>query len=237
MKRAREQLGTGHRTGRGWECILLSLLIGCVTFVCEVDKAHAEPSNYRASVSQSMLFVMVFKDPEALGAKLSHDHVVRARSFDGEIRWDPKDPSACQVSFKVPVKDLDPDPIALRKRVGLTRMLSRDTRDQVKAHLLGKDQLWAEKHPFITFSATRCTPKGEKTLVEGQFSLRGQTRSVSTLMKIRLTKEGKQLNASGSLALKHSWFGFEPYSALGGTLRNKDDLRVVIAIRAAPYAR
>ncbi len=201
------------------------------------NQAHAKAKDYRASVSKSMLFVMVFKDPDALGAKLSHDHVVRARTFEGEVRWDPDKPEACEVSFKVPVKHLDPDPISLRKRVGLTRMLSRDKREQVKSHLLSKDQLWADKHPFISFSATRCTPQGDKTLVEGEFSLRGETRSVSTLMKIRLTKGGEQLNASGSLALKHSWFGFEPYSAIGGALRNKDDLRIVIAIRAAPYGR
>ena len=196
--------------------------------------ASAEPMAYRADPSRSRLFVMVFKDPSALAAKLSHDHVVRAHGFTGEVRWDPAAPETCAVSVTVPVAKLDPDPPALRRRVGLKRMLSDGDRAQVKTHLLSQDQLWGERFPHIRFEAATCVPKRDGFAVVGKLTLRGVTRPVKATMKIGVDRETGELSASGSLALRHTWFGFSPYSALGGALRNQDEMRLVIVMRASP---
>ena len=200
----------------------------------EAPLSAAAPLSYQADVARSRLFVMVYKDPEALGAKLGHDHVVRARDFTAELLWDPAAPERCKVSFTVPVASLDPDPPELRKRVGLKRMLTKGDRAKVKENLLNQDQLWGDKYPTITFTAEGCTPRGESLDVTGAFTLRGRTRTVKATMKLGIDAATGKLTASGSIPLRHTWFGFKPYAALGGALRNLDEMRLVIVVRASP---
>ena len=213
---------------------LLTITLLSMTQSLWATGASAQSVTYRLEASKSRLFVMVYKDPDALGAKLSHDHVVQARGWEGQVVWDPTEPTRCEVSFRVPVSKLDPDPPALRKRVGLKRMLTEGDRATVKENLLGPDQLWGEKHKAITFKATRCTPKGAKLAVSGELTIRGKTRPVTASMKVGLDAKSGEMTASGSLLIRHTWFGFEPYSALGGTLRNRDELRLFIVARGIP---
>ena len=202
-----------------------------VMLLSVVSLASAAPERYQVDAQRSRLFVMVFKDPEALGAKLSHDHVVRARAFSADIVWDTKAPEACEVSFVIQVASLDPDPPPLRKRVGLTRMLTESDRAQVKANLLQRDQLWGAKHPTIRFAATTCARRGAGVDVTGPLTLRGVTRHVTVPMTLGIDAETGELTASGSATIRHTWFGFKPYSALGGALRNSDEMRLVIIVR------
>lgn len=205
-----------------------------ITGALIASPAQAEATRYTATLERSRLFVMVFKDPDALGAKLSHDHVVRAQRFQGEVQWDPAAPQRCEVDISVPVAALDPDPPALRKRVGLKRMLTPSDRAQVKENLLAKDQLWGERYPTIRFKAARCIPKAGAYEVVGTLTLRGQERAVKARMTIGVEPKSGELSASGSLSIRHTWFGFEPYSALGGALKNQDEMRLVIVLRASP---
>ncbi len=220
-------------------CMRLAKLL-TTTCLCAVmgwaapSSAAAGPVTYQLDARRSRLFVMVYKDPDSLGAKLSHDHVVAARGWTGQVVWDPEAPRACKVAFTVPVARLDPDPPPLRKRVGLKCMLTEGDRATVKENLLAEDQLWGAKHKTITFVGRTCTRSGAKVTVTGDLTLRGKTRAVTASMKVGIDAKTGQMTASGSLLLRHTWFGFEPYSALGGTLRNKDELRLFIVAKGLP---
>ncbi|MGB0590522.1 MAG: YceI family protein [Myxococcota bacterium] len=214
--------------------LLLAFLVPLVTVLSSVSSpAVAALARYDVDAQRSRLFVMVFKDPDALGAKLSHDHVVRARAFSADIAWDPKAPDTCEVSFVIQVAGLDPDPPSLRKRVGLKRMLTASDRAQVKENLLDQSQLWGAKHPTIRFTATTCARRGGQVDVTGSLTLRGVTRQVTAPMTLGIDVGTGELTASGSLTIRHTWFGFKPYSALGGALRNRDEMRLVIVVRGA----
>jgi polyisoprenoid-binding protein YceI len=214
--------------------LLFASLVSLVAMLMSVTSpAVAAPTRYEVDAQRSRLFVMVFKDPDALGAKLSHDHVVRARAFSADIAWDAEAPGTCEVSFVIQVASLDPDPPALRKRAGLKRMLTESDRAQVKENLLERAQLWGAKYPTIRFTATTCARRGGRVDVTGALTLRGVTRQVTVPMSLGIDAGTGELTASGSVAVRHTWFGFKPYSALGGALRNRDEMRLVIVVRGA----
>ena len=189
----------------------------------------APAATYHLDPAGSRLFIMVYKDPDTIGAKLSHDHVVAARGWTGSIVWSPDDPASCKVEVSVPVSKLDPDPPALRKRAGFKRMLTDGDRADVKSNLLATDQLWASKHPTITFVSSKCASQaGAKVTVSGDLTIRGVKRRVKVKMKVGIDPKTGEMTASGSLVLRHTWFGFEPFSAMGGALKNKDEMRLFI---------
>lgn len=193
--------------------------------------APSEAPRYRFDTEQSQLFIEVFKDRDTVGAALSHDHAIAANGWSGEARWDPQDLSACQVSFSLPVAELDPDPPALRAQVGLPGELPPGLREEVKHNMLKEEQLWAERHPHIAFSSTACEPQGDRVAVRGQLSIRGVTKPVTALMKV--DADGQSFAATGRFEIQATQFGFEPYSAALGAFKNLDDMRIVVKVVGA----
>ncbi|MCB9794119.1 MAG: YceI family protein [Alphaproteobacteria bacterium] len=185
-------------------------------------------ATYTFDPSRSSLTVQVYKDPDTVGAALSHDHVIAARAWTGQATWDPSDLSACKVSFTVPVARLDVDPPKLRAAVGLEGELSEKQREEVKGNMLAKDQLWGDQHPNITFTSTGCAAKGEQVEVAGRLNIRGVDKDMRVTMTV--SADGQSFTASGSFRAKATDFGFEPFTAGFGALKNKDAMRFAVSV-------
>ena len=121
------------------------------------------------------LYVQVFKDPDTLGAGLSHDHVMISKDFTGTAAFDLSDPSACNISITVPVATLDVDPDYMRQAVGYDTMLTASQREDVRTNMLAASQLNAAAHPNITFQSTSCTASS----ISGNLTIRGQSQPVT----------------------------------------------------------
>ena len=180
-------------------------------------------TTYRFHSSNSQLVVQVFKEPNTVGASMSHDHVILARTWTGSIRWHSEDPNQCVFEFRVPVNALDPDPPKLRAKYGLEGSLTQSQREDIKENMLSSDQLDAEKYPNITFQAFSCERKLESFIIKGLLNIRGVERSVRFQMDIVLN-EG--FHAKGSFFVHHQDFDFEPYSALLGAIQNQEDIKI-----------
>ena len=139
------------------------------------------------SAQKSRLLVRVYRDPDTMGAGLSHDHVILARSLSGSVTWHPTDPTACDIQVRLPVRQLNPDPPRLRARLGLEGTLSEKQRGQVKKHMLADDQLHGDAHSHITFTATSCAATEGAVVVNGKLTIRGETRSVQTILQVDLS--------------------------------------------------
>ena len=172
------------------------------------------------------LYVQVFKDPDTLGAGLSHDHVMISKDFTGSATFDQSDPGPCSISITVPVSSLDVDPDYMRQAVGYDTMLTASQREDVKSNMLAENQLNAAAHPNITFQSTSCTASS----ISGNLTIRGQTQPVT--MEAAITEDGEQLTARGSLIIRATQFGFQPYSALLGQLKNRDDMTLTISLQS-----
>ncbi|MCB9776982.1 MAG: YceI family protein [Alphaproteobacteria bacterium] len=182
----------------------------------------AGPTTYTIDPAKGLLYVQVFKDQSTVAAGLSHDHVMQAKGYSGSFTWNPDDPSSCKVDVTVPVAQLDVDPQWLRDKVGYEGELSDGDRKSIRKNMLAKDQLNGESFPTISFASKSCAGSGGSVKVQGDMTLRGQTKPVTVTLKV--DADGSTLTATGAFQARGSDFGLEPFSAMLGALKNRDDL-------------
>lgn len=191
------------------------------------------PVTYILSPSQSWLAVLVWNDPNTVGSAAGHDHAIVASTFTGHVRWSPDEASACSVEISVPVSGLRADPDGARERAKLSAdgAVSEKSERTIEKNLRSDDQLWASKHTTIRFESTTCTATDSGVSVTGDLTIRGVTKTVSAPMTISFPDD--DLRARGRLEISHSMFGFEPFSAAFGALRNQDRLSLRVDVRGS----
>jgi polyisoprenoid-binding protein YceI len=177
--------------------------------------------HYRLSPSASELTVQVFKDTSSLAARLSHDHVIQASQMTGVITWS-DNASDCVVDVRVPILGLRVDPPHLRERLRLGSKLTDKDKRETDKNMRAKSQLWSDRFPVITVRSTSCAPKNGGLRVTFDMCIRGRT--VSRAADLTVTLEGDTLTAAGSFKARATDFGFKPFSALLGALKNQDEM-------------
>jgi polyisoprenoid-binding protein YceI len=185
--------------------------------------AAAAPQDYILNPGKGLLYIMVFKDESTAAAALSHNHAIKAVGWSGLVAWDPEQASACSISMTVPVNNLQVDMEEVRVLAGLERDITVSQREEVKRNMLSDSQLWFQKYPEIKFVSSACESKGDKIILKGKFTLRGQTNDISLPIKVT-TENG--IKIEGNFRFKGSDYGLEPYSAMFGQLRNMDEMEV-----------
>ena len=80
---------------------------------------------------------------------------------------------------------------------------------------------------MIEFAADKCRVKGDKVRLLGTLKIRGVRHQVETHVDVKL-KDGMQV--TGSLKIKHSDFGFEPFRGFMGAVANKDLMQIDIIL-------
>ncbi|MEW6269837.1 MAG: YceI family protein [Thermodesulfobacteriota bacterium] len=189
--------------------------------------ASAEP--YSIDYRRSSLVVRLYR--AGVGSALAHDHVVGATRWHGTLDVN-QAPVALSADVRVDATALEVDEPPLRARYGLDGALSEDDRKEVRETMLGPSQLDAAKHPEIRFRAAEIDRADAGFRVAGDLTIHGVTRRVAFLMQVE--RSGDELRAQGSLRLKQTDFGIEPYSALLGAVRNQDDFDLLFDVVARP---
>ena len=212
---------------------LLLLLIGSrVAWAAEPASAPSPPTmTFTLTPANGLIYAQIWKDRGTVAQGLSHDHVLRATEWQGQVRFDVRAISQCQVRFSVVVNGLRSDDPELRKRVGLPGELSESQRRSVEEHLREPNQLNAAAFPTITFVASGCRGRGASfgTIdVDGVLKIAGKEKKVSLPMRFEVNAGA--LAAEGSLVVEHSDFGIKPYSALLGAVKNGEDIKISIAL-------
>ena len=194
----------------------------------------AGPTAYTLDPSASFLAVTVYKDPNTLGSGLAHDHAVVASTFDGKVVWSSTDASACSVSISFPVTALTVDPGNARSRVGIDPddSVGDSGKNQIKSNFMGKSQLYADSFPTISFTSTSCSGTSGTVDVTGELSIRGVAKTVTA--KMAITEDGSSFPAKGSFDLTHDDFGFKPFTAGFGALKNQNKLHFVVDVQGSP---
>jgi len=185
-------------------------------------------ADYTLAPAKSSVYVQVFKDPDTIAANLSHDHVVVATGWKGAVHWDPANLAACVVKITVPVSGLVNDDDSMRKRVGYDTVLDAGDRAEVRANMVAKSQLDGSAFPDITFTSTGCAASGDKVKVTGDLSIHGVSKRISPSFTI--TADGAAFSASGGFTANASDFGFAPFTALLGALKNKDGMKFTVSV-------
>jgi polyisoprenoid-binding protein YceI len=194
----------------------------------EVTGAEEESTAivYRLDVHKSLLAVLVQGDSDAMIE--GHKRGIRAMDFTGIVKWHPEDYSQCDIKITVPVKMLTVDPPGLRTQLGLEGETSEKDRVKIEENMLSKSQLDAETFPEITFQSTLCTGTSGKVSVTGDLTIRGVTKSITTVMDVQ--SDSKTFRAKGNFSILHTDFGFKPFSAFLGMIRNDNTLTFFIDV-------
>lgn len=186
---------------------------------------------HKLSDVDSLLYVLIDNDSSTVLSKLGHDHVIRATQWTGALEFDRENLDATRVEIVVPAENLQVDEEAMRKRIGYKGGISEGDRKKTRENMLKKDQIWVDKHPTISFRSTSVSSSEENTLdVQGELTLRGATRAVQLPMELVVEQKGTRIK--GRLVVTHAEFGFKPYSAPLGALRNKENITFVIDVLA-----
>lgn len=176
---------------------------------------------YAIDAKKSLLAVQVFKEGAASG--LAHDHVITASQLSGSITVDAADKAKARVEVTLPTKSLVNDEPRYRKRFGIESDISDDDRAAVLEHMQDEDQLDIAKYPTMSFTSTSATVgAGDKLTLNGKLTMHGVTKDIS--LPIEATLKGNTIEGKGSVKLKTSDFGIEPYSAFLGAVKNKDGI-------------
>ena len=178
-------------------------------------------ASFKVDPAQSSLVLQLFKD--GVAARLGHDHVVHASEFSGTVAYDPRNPAASSIRVAVEVGSLIADDPGTRRKFGLAGEPSASDRAEIDKAMKAEGQLAAARFPSMTFtsSAIATRPDG-RFLVTGRLTIRGVTNELT--FPARMSVEGAQLRGSAQLKFKQSSFGYPPYSALLGAIKNKDEV-------------
>jgi len=170
---------------------------------------------YRLAPEQSKFTVQAFA--EGLFSAFGHDPVIQIRSFSGEVHFVPG--TFENASLKITV---DPNSLAV----------SDDVKEKDRLEIeqtMRNEVLETSRYHEIVFtssniSVNRLAQGRCQVRVIGDLTLHGVTRN-----SIWISAEAKinedTLQASGNFSLKQSDFGIKPYSAAGGTIKLKNELK------------
>ena len=179
------------------------------------ETGSASAVAYRLAPEQSKFTVQAFA--EGLFSAFGHDPVIQIRSFSGEVHFVPG--TFENASLKITV---DPNSLAV----------SDDVKEKDRLEIeqtMRNEVLETSRYHEIVFtssniSVNRLAQGRCQVRVIGDLTLHGVTRN-----SIWISAEAKinedTLQASGNFSLKQSDFGIKPYSAAGGTIKLKNELK------------
>ncbi|PYP18072.1 MAG: hypothetical protein DMD54_06375 [Gemmatimonadetes bacterium] len=149
-----------------------------------------------------------------------HEHLIRARSFTGQLIYHRDAPARSQVEIAIPTESLEvltpPDTEEIRK---VTASMRTEVLD-------------VSHYPEIVFASRSITWSEGKAHLVGALTIRNQTREVPVDAQIDI--QGDTLRVTTTFAVKQTDFGIKPYrGGPGGTVRVADRVTFDIHIVAA----
>ena len=181
---------------------------------------QAEVAHYRLSPEQSKFTVQAFA--EGLFSAFGHDPVILIREFTGEVQFVPGTFQNASLKMTVDPKSLAVSPEVTEKdRLEIERTMREEVLETAKY----KEIVFSSNNIAVSRLAEgRC-----RVRVIGDLTLHGATqKNIWISTEVSLTTES--LQARGDFSLKQTDFGIKPYSAAGGTIKLKNDLKFSVDI-------
>lgn len=187
----------------------------------QAEAVPTGPRTFTLDSAKSSFVVQVFKAGAASG--LAHDHVIKATGLTGSVVVDPASLATAAVEVTVQTKGLVNDEPLLRKRYGLEGEVNEKDRAAILDNMRNEDQLDIQKFPTIRFVSTSVVPgAGTALTLKGRLTIKGVTKDISLPCDVAI--KDKTVDGKGTVRLKTSDFGIEPYSAFLGAVRNQDEI-------------
>ncbi len=203
----------------------ISLLVSCSTSTRQETRSTPDALQQRPSLeahtvlhivpSRSLITILVHRG--GMLARLGHDHVVASHDVEGIIV-----PQTGYAELTIPLELLTVDEPHLREQAGMETEISQDTVEGTRHNMLTK-VLQVDRFPTAQIRIIRPDPAG--SMLQVSISIHGVTHVEKTQALIR-QRSGGEVVVTGSMTLKQSDFGMEPFSVLGGSLQVQDAMEV-----------
>jgi polyisoprenoid-binding protein YceI len=180
-----------------------------------VSEAEVAETTYRIDAGRSRFTVRAFAT--GVLSAFGHSPTIAVRKFTGEVRLPAGSPEGAAVSMAVEADSLVvTDDVGEKDRAEIERTMRQEV-------------LETGRFPEVSFESTSVSAEkiyeGQYRLrIAGRLSLHGVTREVPIEAQVTWTDE--RLRARGEFALKQSDYRIKPVSAVGGTIKLKDELKL-----------
>ena len=196
--------------------------------------AVAYAADYKVDADRSELVVRLFKG--GVAAAIAHNHVIRAVDYSGGAKVDLNNPETASIWIEVQTASFKADEPEIRERFGLPKGIRDKDQQKIQATMLSAKQMDVEKYPTMKFRSTSVEEQSEgRYQITGDLTMHGETRSIT--FPVTAEDENGGLHGSAAIDFRQSDFGIEPYSALFGAVRNRDDAvlhaKIVLVLRSA----
>lgn len=185
--------------------------------------AQPDIVHYRLIAGESTFTVQAFA--EGLFSAFGHDPLIAIRNFSGQLQFVPVTFESASLRLSIDANSLAvAGEVKEKDRLDIERTM----REQV---------LEVQKHPEIVFSSTNISTNriGEgryRARIIGDLTLHGVTQK-NLWISAETNVTGDSLRTRGEFSLKQTDFGIKPFSAVGGTIKLKNELKFVFDIVAA----
>ena len=179
---------------------------------------------YALDPKTSVVRIYAFRGGRA--ARLAHNHVLAAPQFTGYFHLPAAGTSAARFDLEFRLDQLEIDNPAHRAALGsaFASKLSPADVEGSRKHMLGEENLQADRFPFVRIHSLAIFGDGTKFAAKVQVEMHGQKRE----MWIPLGVEGlpEHLAVTGSFVLRQTDFGAQPYTVLNGLIAVQDEVVV-----------
>ena len=187
--------------------------------------ADTKVVRYRLISEQSNFTVQAFA--QGLLSAFAHDPVIVIRDFNGEVQFVPGTFEAALLKITINAREL---------------ALSVEVREKDRAEIetaMRNQVLEVVKYPEIVFSSTnisasRVAEGRYRVRIIGDVTLHGVTQK-NLWISSEATVSEEDLRARGEFSLKQSDFGIKPFSAVGGTIKLKNELKFIFDIKGSRF--
>jgi polyisoprenoid-binding protein YceI len=169
---------------------------------------------YRIESSRSRVIVKAFVT--GMLSAFGHNPTIAVRKFEGEAEFSPDATEKSSLNLRIKTDSLEvTDDVSDKDR----REMERQMREEV---------LEAARYPEIVFESAAVSVEPVmvsqyRAKIVGKLTLRGITRDCEISAQLIVSPD--TLRANGEFPLRQSDFNIKPVTAVGGTIKLKDELK------------
>ncbi|MFA7281198.1 MAG: YceI family protein [Sterolibacterium sp.] len=158
--------------------------------------------------------------------RLGHNHVLSAPEFKGFAYLAEGAAPDAKFDLEFRLDQLEIDNPQYREVLGgaFAAPLSKEAIAGVREHMLGEDNLQADRFPFIRIRSTQITGEVPKFAAQMQVEMHGQKQLIWVPLSVE--ELPGRLSVKGAFVMQQTSFGAKPYSVAGGLLAVKDEVIV-----------
>jgi len=181
---------------------------------------------YTLNPSASRVRIYAFRAGTA--AILGHNHVLSSPQFTGFIYLPEDGISAARFDLEFRLDQLEIDNPEDRSSLGsaFSTILTPGSIGRTREHMLSS--LQADRFPIVRIHSLQIAGEVPKLAAKIQVELHGQQREIWIPLSVESLPD--HISATGTLVLRQSEFGVQPYSVLGGFLAVQDEVVVEFSL-------